>query len=121
MSANICYFTQDFNNQTSFLKSFAFKLTNDYHRAEDLFQDTALLAYKNKDKFIMGTNLKAWLCTIMRNTFINNFRQKKRKGLVVDSEMVFQVERGSIDNEGESVLIAGELTELVDALADNLK
>lgn len=121
MSNNICHFTNDFKTQSTFLKSFAYKLTKDYHKAEDLFQDTALLAYRNKDKYIMGTNLKAWLCTIMRNTFINNFRRKKRQGIIIDSDLAFQPESGITHNEGESELVAGELIALIDTLDDHLK
>ncbi len=56
-----------------FLKSFALKLTKDKEDAEDLLQDTFLRAYKNKEKFRIGTNMKAWLYTIMKNIFISKY------------------------------------------------
>jgi len=54
-------------------------LTSDRDSALDLVQDTYLKAITYKDKFVDYTNLKAWVFTIMKNTFINNYR-RKRKG-----------------------------------------
>lgn len=116
-----CCFASDFNSLSAFLKGFAFKLTNDHHKAEDLFQDTALLAYKNKDKYQTGTNLKAWLSTIMRNTFINNFRQKQRQGEVVESAMLYVNEKRTVGNDGEGYLIEGELVSMIDNLEESVK
>jgi RNA polymerase sigma-70 factor (ECF subfamily) len=56
----------------------AFRLTRNAHDAEDLVQETYLKAYRHYDKFEEGTNLKAWLFKIMKNTFINNYRKKQR-------------------------------------------
>lgn len=60
------------------LKTFALSLTGDGADAQDLCQDTMLRALQNCDKFQLGTNLKAWLFTMMRNIFINNYRKQKR-------------------------------------------
>ena len=54
------------------MMKFALSLTADYTRAEDLVQDTFMKAITYKDKFADYTNLKAWVFTIMKNTFINN-------------------------------------------------
>lgn len=67
------------------LKYFALKLTADNEDAEDLLQETFLKALKYKDKFQEKTNLKAWLYTIMKNTFINNYRRKVRKRTIMDN------------------------------------
>lgn len=67
------------------LKYFALKLTADNEDAEDLLQETFLKALKYKDKFQEKTNLKAWLYTIMKNTFINNYRRKVRKNTIMDN------------------------------------
>jgi len=56
----------------------AYRLTRNAHDAEDLVQETYLKAYRHYDKFQEGTNLKAWLFKIMKNTFINNYRKKQR-------------------------------------------
>lgn len=61
------------------LKNYAMKLTADQDDAQDLIQDTLIKAIRYKDKFVDATNLKGWLCVIMRNTFINNYRRNQRK------------------------------------------
>jgi RNA polymerase sigma factor (sigma-70 family) len=71
-------FSQNLQSSTKQLLSFAMSLTKNNSDAEDLYQDTVFLAFKNKDKFSTGTNFTAWLKTIMRNTFINNYRKQKR-------------------------------------------
>src|SRR5690606_30024936 len=60
------------------LKPYAISLTRDTENAKDLYQETILKALLNRDKYAFGTNLKAWLYTIMRNIFINNYRKQKR-------------------------------------------
>ena len=67
------------------LKPFAMKLTRDYEDANDLLQDTLLKAFTNRDKYTEGTNLKAWLYTIMKNTFITNYQRMVRRGTFVDT------------------------------------
>ncbi len=64
------------------LRPFAFNLTKSKEETEDLIQDTFYRALANREKFSEGTNFKAWLFTIMRNIFINNYR-RKQKGIVV--------------------------------------
>lgn len=72
----------DFNNllarHNDYLHPFAQSLTKDEDDAKDLCQETMLKALLYQDKYEMGTNLKAWLYTIMRNTFINQYRRNKR-------------------------------------------
>jgi len=70
------------------LKYFALKLTADNEDAEDLLQETFLKALKYKDKFQEKTNLKAWLYTIMKNTFINNYRRKVKRKTIMDNTMM---------------------------------
>src|SRR5690242_17402365 len=55
----------------------AYRMTRNSEDAEDRVQETYLKAYKYYDKFEEGTNFKAWLFKIMKNTFINNYRKKK--------------------------------------------
>ena len=64
--------------QSDSLKPYAISLTKDKEDADDLFQDTIVRALSNKDKYRIGTNIKAWLYTIMRNIFINNYRKNKK-------------------------------------------
>jgi RNA polymerase sigma-70 factor, ECF subfamily len=62
----------------------AYRMTRNAEDAEDLVQETYLKAYRYYDKFEEGTNFKAWLFKIMKNTFINNYRKKKLEPRSVD-------------------------------------
>ncbi|MFQ5690578.1 MAG: sigma-70 family RNA polymerase sigma factor [Gemmatimonadota bacterium] len=53
-------------------------------RAQDLVQEAILKAYRAWDDFELGTNCRAWLMTILRNTFINEFRREQRRPVSVD-------------------------------------
>jgi RNA polymerase sigma factor (sigma-70 family) len=66
------------------LKNFALSLTMNGDDAKDLLQDTLLKALRYRDKFVDPTNLKAWLYTIMKNTFINNYRRKIKANTIID-------------------------------------
>lgn len=78
-----------FNNKVSeargVLKPFAIKLTRDITDAEDLVQETVYKAIVNYEKFQTGTNLKAWLYTIMKNIFINDYRKKVSRNVIIDN------------------------------------
>jgi RNA polymerase sigma factor (sigma-70 family) len=78
-------FSYSLEKLSSSLKPFALKLTRDMDDANDLLQDTMVKAFTNKDKFTEGTNLKAWLYTIMKNTFITNYQRMVRRGTFVDT------------------------------------
>ncbi len=64
----------------------ALRLTRNRQDAEDLLQETYLRAFSHYDSFQEGTNLKAWLFRILRNGFINGYRQKKAGPREVDLE-----------------------------------
>lgn len=66
------------------LRAFALNLTRNDATADDLVQDTVVKAWKNIDKFEQGTNMRAWLYTILRNTFYSDYRKRRRE--VQDSE-----------------------------------
>jgi RNA polymerase sigma factor (sigma-70 family) len=80
--------TIDFNAQvishSKQLKYFAYKLTSDYEEAQDLLQETLLKAIKYSHKFAEETNLRAWLYTIMKNLFINDYRKAIKLRNVID-------------------------------------
>lgn len=66
------------------LYNFAFRLTLDEDDANDLVQETFLKAYRFFDYFEQGTNAKAWLFRILKNSFINEFRRKSKQPAKVD-------------------------------------
>ncbi|MBC6400461.1 MAG: RNA polymerase sigma factor [Ekhidna sp.] len=70
---------------TSNLKPYALKLTKDKDEADDLLQETVFKAYSNREKFQEGTNLKAWMYTIMKNTFITNYQRMVRRKTFIDT------------------------------------
>ncbi len=67
------------------LLNFAFMLTSNRSDAYDLLQDTTLKALDNQEKYAENTNFKAWVMTIMRNIFINNYRRTSRAATIVDT------------------------------------
>ncbi|HVX49081.1 MAG TPA: RNA polymerase sigma factor [Chitinophagaceae bacterium] len=78
-------FNQALISNAEFLKPVAITLTRDTEAAKDLFQETLYRALANKDKYKVGTNVKAWLYTIMRNIFINGYRRKSKQHTIFDS------------------------------------
>jgi RNA polymerase sigma factor (sigma-70 family) len=72
-------------NHSDSLKPFAISLTRDHEEAKDLCQETLYKAFAYREKYEQGTNIKAWLYTIMRNIFINQYRRNARKQLVMDT------------------------------------
>lgn len=121
MENNKCSFTFGFNTSTKHLKAFAYHLTNDWHKAQDLFQETALRAYKNKDKFREGTNLKSWLLTIMRNTFINDYRKRQRQSLHFTPLTVTNEQSNYTFNSAEDAMAEKEILSEINKLKDTLK
>jgi RNA polymerase sigma-70 factor (ECF subfamily) len=78
-------FNQLLVSNAEFLKPFAITLTRDTEAAKDLFQETLYRALANKEKYNVGTNIKAWLYTIMRNIFINNYRRRAKQKTIFDN------------------------------------
>ena len=66
------------------LRAFAVSLTRNSATADDMVQDTVVKAWTNLDKFRAGTNMRAWLFTILRNTFYSSRRKTKREVADVD-------------------------------------
>jgi RNA polymerase sigma-70 factor, ECF subfamily len=88
------------------LQKYAQSLTLDRDNALDLVQDTFLKAIQNQDKFVDETNLKAWIFTIMKNTFINNYRRKMRENTMMDgTQELYYInlpsDKGSISPESD--------------------
>src|SRR5918998_1325825 len=83
-------FARDALTHIDSLYGMALRLTRRPADAEDLVQDTYLKAFRARDQFERGTNLKAWLFTILHNTFRNMKRHDGRNPVAVDSEAVEQ-------------------------------
>jgi RNA polymerase sigma-70 factor (ECF subfamily) len=62
----------------------ALRMTRSVEETEDLLQETYLKAFKYYDRFEEGTNLKAWLFRIMKNSFINSYRKRKNRPLLLE-------------------------------------
>lgn len=106
----------------------ALRLTRVPSDAEDLVQDTYLKAFRSADSFRPGTNLRAWLFTILHNTARNRARDRSRESVTVDSDIVDQAAEtpqfggaGPVDNPETLLLkntLAPELQAAVDELPD---
>jgi RNA polymerase sigma-70 factor (ECF subfamily) len=117
-------FNSNFNKLSSLLHSFAYNLTKNSEDAKDLFQETAFRALTNKDKFRPGTNFKAWLFTIMKNIFINNYRKKMKANTIMDStDNLYYINSGSvvIGNKAESNIMMNELGKIIDELDESIR
>jgi RNA polymerase sigma-70 factor (ECF subfamily) len=79
-------FEQEFMPHMDALYNFAYHLSYNETDSEDLVQDTFLRACKSIDSYRQGTNARAWLFTILRNIFINKYRDKVRQPQTVDYE-----------------------------------
>ncbi|HSC53841.1 MAG TPA: RNA polymerase sigma factor [Phnomibacter sp.] len=79
------YYDRLLLDNLAFLKPFAIKLTRNNENANDLIQETMYKALANREKYLAGTNIKAWLFTIMRNIFINDYRRRAKQQTVFDS------------------------------------
>jgi len=100
-------FNQLLLNNTEFLKPFANTFTADKEDAKDLLQETMYRALANQDKYNSGTNVKAWLYTIMRNIFINNYRRKAKRNTIFDNtpnEFLLNYNQVTTANAAESNL-----------------
>lgn len=112
-------FYNKFDQMSSLLHSFAYNLTKNVEDAKDLYQETAFRAMTNKEKFRTGTNFKAWLFTIMKNIFINNYRKKTKANTIMDStDNLYYINSGGaiISNGAESNIMMKELITMIDEL-----
>jgi RNA polymerase sigma-70 factor (ECF subfamily) len=117
-------FNQQLVNQRTPLRNFAYSLTMNSEEAQDLVQETFLKALKYRDKFADATNLKAWLYTIMKNTFINSYRRSvKTRQIITQTEDLSLVKplSGSNGPDAQSQINHKEITKAINALDDDYK
>ena len=117
-----------FNNAllglTDRLHYYALSLTTNSERADDLLQETFLKALTYRDKFRPDTNFKAWMYTIMKNTFINDYRRnvktkKKFDGTSDDFHLMFSVDK--VYPAPDSFYSTKEINKNIDLLENEYK
>src|SRR4030042_2893543 len=120
--------TFEFNNHLIGMKPnlqrVSMSLTSDRDTALDLVQDTYLKAITYKDKFVDYTNLKAWVFTIMKNTFINNYRRNIKEDTIIDGTQDLYYlnqphDKGFISPE--SNYAENEIEKAIDSLEDDFR
>ncbi len=114
-------FTQEALSYVDSLYGTALRLTRHAPDAEDLVQDTYLKAFRSSAQFKRGTNLKAWLFTILHNTFLNMRRHDGRNPVDVDSEAVEQAaDSTAAQQTPEQLLTRASLDADLQAALDSL-
>ncbi|HSR39708.1 MAG TPA: RNA polymerase sigma factor [Phnomibacter sp.] len=104
-----------------FLRPFAITLTRDHETANDLLQETMYRALANKEKYNIGTNIKAWLYTIMRNIFINNYRRKAKQNTIFDktpNEFLLNYNQSVVANPAEGNIKLKEINAALESLPE---
>jgi RNA polymerase sigma-70 factor (ECF subfamily) len=118
-------FEKEFLPHIDSLYNFATYLQNDDEVAKDLLQETYMRAYRFINYYEKGTNAKAWLIRILKNTFINEYRKKSKAPIKVELEETYQQVDDSSDDEVQNVdlreevynnLVGDEITSAVNAL-----
>lgn len=105
----------------------ALRLSGDASQAEDLVQDTMLKAFRSWHQYRKGSNARAWLLTILRHTFINDYRRRKSRGTTVDVTEVegFTVFEDHHDDDPEAQffnrIVDDEILRAVDSLPDEFR
>ena len=106
---------------SDFLKPFAFTLTRDNEAAKDLVQETMYKALANREKYHVGTNVKAWMYTIMRNIFINNYRRRSRQQTIFDNtqnDFLINYAQAAVPNAAEVNLRLKDMQSTIQKLPD---
>ena len=114
--------TNEFCNQFEELRSplmtFAVRLTHNKEDAGDLLQETMGKAFRHIESFKVGTNFRAWLVTIMRNLFINQYRKKKVRNMQIEpiDNHLYSLEKSGVSNGGESSMMVQEIYKAISNL-----
>jgi len=117
-------FNYQLTNLSDSLERFAFSLTTNREDAKDLLQETFVKAISYRDKYADDTNLKAWTFTIMKNTFINNYRRMVKANTTFDHTddlFYLTLRRESSVEAPDSVFSAKEIESHIEKLDDEFK
>lgn len=104
-------FHQQLGEELPALRAFARSLVRNHARADDLAQECLLKAWSNREKFQQGTNLRAWLFTILRNTFYSEMRKRRRE--VEDADGAFAAQLATPPTQDHAMAVR----DFADALA----
>lgn len=118
----------EFNHQLISLETklsrFAISLTSNREEAQDLLQETYLKALSHRDKFIGHSNMKAWACTIMKNTFINNYHKQQKENTRNDTTKnlyFLNLSRESSPARPDNEFASYEILMQIDSLPNDFK
>ncbi|MBC8110149.1 MAG: RNA polymerase sigma factor [Verrucomicrobia bacterium] len=117
-------FSFNINKVSKSLRPFALRLTKDADDADDLLQETLMKAFINREKFAQGTNLKAWLYTIMKNTFITNYQRLVRRNTFIDTTENLHYLNSSnhtTENDSQSSFIMDDIQKAIDKLDESYR
>ncbi|MCG8698170.1 MAG: RNA polymerase sigma factor [Bacteroidales bacterium] len=117
-------FNYQLTNLSSNLERFAMSLTSNFEDAKDLLQETFAKAIAYREKFEDNTNLKAWTFTIMKNTFINNYRRNVKSNTTFDNTddlYYLNLNSQSASETPESQLSTQEISKAIDELEDEFR
>ena len=114
-------FNNSLVNMAATLQGFARNFTKQTDDVNDLVQDTLTKALMNKNKFREGTNLKAWLFTIMRNIFINNYRRASRTPQSVDPLDYLVSQAKGFNSLPDAELSVKEINRGIESLSQTLR
>jgi RNA polymerase sigma-70 factor (ECF subfamily) len=117
-------FNYQLTNLSDNLQRFAMSLTSNHEDAKDLLQETFAKAITYRDKFEDNTNLKAWTFTIMKNTFINNYRRAVKGNITFDATKdlyYLNLNKQATNYTPESEFSVKEIQKSIDELDDDFK
>lgn len=106
------------------LRYFALSLTANHDDAKDLLQETILKALTYRGQFVDNTNFKAWVFTIMKNTFINNYRRNQKVRRTFDSNedsLTFAAKKSYTSETPESAQSVQEMLLCIERLEDDFR
>ena len=125
---------RDFNEEIiphlDALYNFGLRLTSDPNDAEDLVQDSIVKAYRFFSSYEKGTNAKAWLFRILKNSYINNYRKRSKKPQQVDYDEVAsfyetiraeRTETSDLEDKMFRDMIDDELSEALDNIPEDFR
>jgi len=117
-------FKRTIQKEAQSLRQYAYQLTRNVEDTNDLVQDTMLKALTYQDKFTDGTNLKGWLYTIMKNTFINNYRRMVKRNTFIDqtdNDFYLDSVSHSVKNAAERKFLMTDIERAINDLPPSLK